>query len=91
MTVKSSVSLTDEQHEFAKALVKVGRYSSVSAVVQRGIDLLRQRLELDDLQRRALHEALSRRRGGEFVPAEEMDDRLKRMIADKRRANQVPS
>ncbi len=91
MTVKSSVSLTDEQHAFATTLVYEGRYSSVSAVVQRGIDLLRRRLELDDLESRALHKALSRRRAGEFVAAEEMDDRLSRMIADKRRAHQVSS
>ena len=88
MTVKSSVSLTDEQHAFAKTLVDTGRYSSVSAVIQRGIDLLRRSLELDDLERRALQEALSRRQVGEFVAAEEMDDRLSRMIADKRRAHQ---
>ena len=91
MTVKSSVSLTDEQHAFAKTLVDEGRYSSVSAVVQRGIDLLRRRLELDDLESRALRKALFRRRSGEFVAAEEMDDRLSRMIADKRRAHQVSS
>ena len=89
MTVKSSVSLTDEQYAFAKTLVDTGRYSSVSAVIQRGIDLLRRSLELDDLERRALQEALSRRQVGEFVAAEEMDDRLSRMIADKRRAHQV--
>ena len=29
MTVKSSVSLTDEQHAFARTLVDTGRYSSV--------------------------------------------------------------
>ena len=91
MTVKSSVSLTDEQHAFAKTLVDTGRYSSVSAVVQRGIDLLWRSLELDDLERRALQESLSRRQAGEFVAAEEMDDRLSRMIADKRRAHQVSS
>ena len=91
MTVKASVSLTDEQYAFAKTLVDTGRCSSVSAVVQRGIDLLWRSLELDDLERRALQESLSRRRAGECVAAEEMDDRLSRMIADKRRAHQVSS
>ena len=91
MTVKSSISLTDEQHAFAKSLVDDGRYASVSAVIQQGIHLLRQRLDVEDLERRALCEVLSRRRAGEFVGAEEMDDRLTRMIGRKRRAHGVSS
>ena len=62
MTVKSSISITDEHHAFAKALVDTGRYASVSAVFQQGINLLRQRLDVEDLERRALYEVLSRRR-----------------------------
>ena len=64
MTVKSSISLTDEQHAFAKDLVEAGRYSSVSAVLQQGIDLLRQRVQDDDLQRAALKALLDQRRRG---------------------------
>ncbi len=89
MTVKSSISLTDEQHAFARLLVDTGRYSSVSAVVQQGIEQLRQRLEVEDLERRALYEILSRRRSGEFVGADEMDERLSRMLAEKRRVHGV--
>ena len=91
MTVKSSISITDEHHAFAKALVDTGRYASVSAVFQQGINLLRQRLDVEDLERRALYEVLSRRRAGEFVGAEEMDNRLSRMLAEKRRAHGVSS
>ena len=91
MTVKSSVSFTDEHHAFAKALVDTGRYASVSAVIQQGINLLRQRLDVEELERQALYEVLSRRRAGEFVEAEEMDDRLSRMIAVKRRAHGISS
>ena len=91
MTVKSSISITDEHYAFAKALVDTGRYASVSAVFQQGINLLRQRLDAEDLERRALYEVLSRRRAGEFVGAEEMDDRLSRMLAEKRRAHGVSS
>ena len=36
MTVKSSISLTDDQHSFAKTLVDSGRFPSVSAVLQSG-------------------------------------------------------
>ena len=38
MTVKSSISLTDEQDTFARALVEKGRYGSLSAVLQQGLD-----------------------------------------------------
>ena len=87
MTVKSSISLTDEQHAFARALVEAGRYASLSAVLQQGVDLLRQRMDAEALESEALRELLSRRRKGEFVSADRMDARLDRMIADKRRAH----
>ena len=45
MTVKSSISLTDEQHAFARELVSAGRYPSISAVVAQGIELLKARTE----------------------------------------------
>jgi antitoxin ParD1/3/4 len=61
MTVKSSISLTDEQHSFANELVKAGRYSSVSAVLQQGINLLPQRMQDDDLHRAALKALLDQR------------------------------
>lgn len=91
MTVKSSVSLTDRQYTFAKTLVDEGRYASVSAVLQQGVDLLEQRVEAEELERNALREVLSRRRAGAFISAEEMDVRLKRMIADKKRSLGVSS
>ena len=83
MTVKSSISLTDEQHAFARSLVEAGRFASLSAVLQQGVDLLRQRMDADEHETAALREILSRRRKGEFVSAEQMDSRLNRMIADK--------
>ena len=87
MTVKSSISLSDEQHAFAKALVEAGRYASLSAVLQRGVDLLRQRTDTEDLETRALRELLDRRRKGEFVSGKRMDERLVERIADKRRVH----
>jgi len=36
MSVKASVSITEQQDDFARHLVAEGQYSSVSAVVQRG-------------------------------------------------------
>ena len=91
MTVKSSISLTDEQHSFARELVEAGRYSSVSAVLQQGIDLLRQRMQDEDLQRAALKALLDQRAAGAFVSGAQMDKAIARMVAEKRRANAVPS
>ena len=85
MTIKSSVSLTDEQHAFAKTLVATGRYSSVSAVLQQGVDLLRQRLTAEEVDVEALRELLQRRRAGDYISAAEMDERLEQMIDAKRR------
>lgn len=91
MTVKSSVSLTDEQHAFARALVESGHYSSLSAVLQHGVDLLSQRVDAEKLETTVLRDLLSRRRKGAFVGADAMDTRLAGMVADKRRAHGHPS
>ena len=89
MTVKSSISLTDEQHSFAKELVEAGRFSSVSAVLQQGIDLLRQRMQDEDLQRTALKALLDQRAAGVFVSGGQMDKSIASMISEKRRAHAV--
>ncbi len=91
MTVKSSISLTDEQHAFARTLVEAGRYASLSAVLQQGVDLLRQRAQADEAETAALRELLSHRRKGRFVGVQQMDRRLDAMIAKKRRAHGVPT
>jgi len=91
VTVKSSILLTDDQHAFAKSLVVAGRYSSLSAVLQQGVDLLRQRAEAEELETAALRELLSRRHEGTFVGAGQMDTRLAAMAAGKRRAHGLSS
>jgi antitoxin ParD1/3/4 len=81
MTVKSSISLRDDQHAYARALVESGRFASVSAVVQQGLDLLRER-EMDaQADRAALRALLLGRAGGPFVSA----DALRARLAAKRR------
>lgn len=89
MTVKSSISLNDDQHAFAKTLVESGRFPSVSAVLQQGIELLRERMEDQALERAALAEILGKRRSGPFLSATRMESRLSRMIDKKRRAHAV--
>lgn len=90
MTVKSSISLTDAQHAFAKGLVEDGRYSSVSAVLQQGVELLRAQTEAADLERAALAELLRRRLDGPTISMDEFDERVERMIARKRREHGIP-
>ncbi|WP_428675484.1 ribbon-helix-helix domain-containing protein [Reyranella sp.] len=89
MTIKSSISLTDDQHSFAKTLVDSGRFPSVSAVLQQGVELLREKMEDEALERAALAEILGKRRSGPFLSAARMDSRLARMIDKKRRAYAV--
>ena len=50
MSVKSSISLSDQQDAFARSLVEHGRFSSVSAVIQSGLELLRQKTEAEDAE-----------------------------------------
>lgn len=82
MTIKSSISLRDDQHAFAKALVEDGRFPSVSAVVQQGIDLLRQQDADARLDRAALRHLLQQRAEGPFVTA----DDLRAALAARRRS-----
>ncbi len=89
MTVKSSISLTDAQHAFARTLVDAGRFPSVSAVLQQGVELLRLQMESDALERVALADVLTQRRSGKFVSGSKMDDRLARMLTRKRQAHAI--
>ena len=90
VTVKSSVSLTDRQHAFAKSLVQDRRYASVSAVLQQGIEMLRHRLEREDAEQEALLLLLARRRQGDFVESDAMGRRVREMAARKRRDHGLP-
>lgn len=82
MTIKSSISLRDDQHAFARALVETGRFPSVSAVVQHGIDLLRQQAADAEADRAALRSLLAERAAGPFVTA----DAVRAGLADRRAA-----
>jgi len=76
VVVKSSVSLRDDQHAFAKALVVAGRFPSVSAVLQQGLDLLKQQEADAQADRAALRVLLQQRANGAFVSADQLRARL---------------
>ncbi|MEQ1753511.1 MAG: type II toxin-antitoxin system ParD family antitoxin [Micropepsaceae bacterium] len=85
MTAKTSISLTDAQEAFARQLVARGRYASLSAVLQHGLDLLRARQEAEDAETQALRALLDDRcKGHQFVGVDEGRKRTGRMIAARK-------
>ncbi|MCJ8506707.1 type II toxin-antitoxin system ParD family antitoxin [Rhizobium lemnae] len=86
MTVKASVSISDQQDAFARRLVEEGRYSSVSAVVQQGLELLREQTEMKEAELAALKALLDERRKGPFLTMEESRVQIQEMLARKKAA-----
>ena len=84
MTVKTSISLTDSQEAFARELVERGRYPSLSAVLQHGLELLRSEKELEEAELAALRALLKMRRGGQSVEVTKGRERTQRMIRAKK-------
>jgi antitoxin ParD1/3/4 len=82
MTVKTSVSISDQQDAFARRLVEEGRYSSVSAVVQQGLELLREQTERNEAELAALRALLDERRKGPFLTMEESHAQIQEMVAN---------
>ena len=85
MSVKSSISLTKQQDEFVRAQVESGRYPSASSVLQQGLELLRQKTELEAAEIEALRTLVERRMQSTPISAEEMGRRVDAMIERKRR------
>ena len=84
MTVKTSISLTDSQEAFARRLVEEGRYSSLSAVLQQGLEMLRTETEAKEAEIAALRALLEERAKGPFISMEESDREIDAMIERKR-------
>lgn len=84
MTVKTSISLTDAQEAYARKLVEEGRYSSLSAVLQQGLEMLRTETEAKDAEIAALRALLEERAKGEFISMEESDREIDELIANIR-------
>ena len=84
MTVKTSVSISNQQDAFARKLVEDGRFSSVSAVIQHGLELLRERTEAKEAELEALRALIAERRVGEFLNRDESDRQIEELIATKK-------
>jgi antitoxin ParD1/3/4 len=84
MSVKASVSISKTQDVFARNLVKHGRYASLSAVVQHGIELVKAEAELREAETAALRTLLSERAGGAFIGMTDARAETAAMIAKMR-------
>ena len=89
MSVKSSISLTKQQDAFVREQVESGRYSSASSVLQQGLELLRQKTELEAAEIQALRTLVERRMKSTPISADEMDRRVEAMFERKRREHDV--
>lgn len=86
MTVKTSISLTDAQESYARSLVEQGRYPSLSAVLQQGLEMLRTETEAKDAEIAALRALLKERAQGQFISMEDGRKQTAEMLARKRAA-----
>ncbi|MFN3614421.1 MAG: type II toxin-antitoxin system ParD family antitoxin [Rubrimonas sp.] len=84
MTLKASVSISDSQNAFARDLVARGRFSSLSAVVQQGLELLRAQTEREEAELEALRAFFRDRRDGAFEDAGVARAATEAMIAARR-------
>jgi antitoxin ParD1/3/4 len=84
MSVKTSVSISKQQDAFARKLVEEGRFSSVSAVVQQGLELLREETEAKEAELDALRALIAERRAGEFLSRDESDRQIEELIETKK-------
>ena len=83
MTVKPTVSLTDQAHEFAQGLVASGKFASLSAVVQHGLRLVEREQEEHRSRLDATRADLERRAAQPSITVEEMDARLAAWRAER--------
>lgn len=67
-----------------------GRYPGLSAVLQRGLELLREELEAREAETAALRTLLEERRRGSFIGIDEGRRRTEAMLARKRRELGIP-
>ena len=84
MSVKASVSSSRQQDLFARKLVEEGRFASLSAVIQRGLELLREETEIKDAELAALKALIYDRMNGEFLTTEESNKQIEAMVARKK-------
>lgn len=76
MTVKPTISLTDQMHEYARSLVSEGKFASLSAVVQHGLQLVMREEEAHQARLDAIRADLDRRAAQPSISTDDVDQRL---------------
>jgi|tagenome__1003787_1003787.scaffolds.fasta_scaffold20400500_2 antitoxin ParD1/3/4 len=76
MTLKLTISLTDQSYVFVKSLVESGRFASVSAAIQYGILLLEREEAVHQALLDAIASDLERRASDQSLSMSEMTARL---------------
>lgn len=89
MTIKTTVSFSEDQDAFVERLIASGRYPSRSAVFQAGLERLQRDFEDEDLEREALRALMEERRAETPISGAEMDARLEALFADATRRHGV--
>lgn len=85
MTVKLSISLTDQQAAYARRQVEEGRFSSTSAVIQQALEARRREDEHFEAWRENFYDMLEERSKGPFVDSATFGRMVDEMLAEKRR------
>ena len=83
MVVKISVSISDQQAEYARRQVAEGRASSTSAVIQQALEAKRREDEVFEAEKAAFFAMLEERAKGPFLELPEFRQRVDQMIERK--------
>lgn len=84
MTVKMSISLTDQQAAYARKQVEEGRFPSTSAVIQQALEAKRREDEEYQEWKAGFFEELKRRADGPHVSLDEFDEMVDEMLDEER-------
>ncbi|RVT83333.1 hypothetical protein DXV76_13900 [Rhodobacteraceae bacterium CCMM004] len=85
MTVKISISLTDQQAAYARKQVEDGRFPSTSAVIQQALEAKRREDEEYETWKAGFEKMMIERIDGPHVDVETFDRMVEDMLDEKRR------
>ena len=83
MTVKMSISLTDQQAAYARRQVEEGRFPSTSAVIQQALEAKRREDEEYEAWKESFFDMLEGRAKGPFVSFEEFEVMVDTMLDEE--------
>ncbi len=84
MTVKLSISLTDQQAAYARKQVEEGRFPSTSAVIQQALEAKRREDEDYEAWKAGFFGMLSERERGPHVDSDTFRDMVDDMLKEER-------